>query len=319
MEPVIDFRPGVSREARRFALFMRTAVRPMFAYGPMRPSMLRLAMLLDLGAPMVMRPPRGTEIGRVRLGDFHGEWVRPAGGSGARVILYLHGGGFFCCGLRTHRGLVARIAERSDAVAFSVAYRQLPTAPLAMSMADALAAYRWILDQGCDPERLVIAGDSAGAYLAFTTVIAARDAGLPVPAGIVGLSPLTDLDHEVRASYEYTRRDAYIPAHRLGALKRLLLAGMEPDAVVSPCDRDLRGLPPVFMLAGSREALRWDAELMAGRLAEAGVPHLLQIWEEQVHVFPAFAGAVPEGRQAIEEIGSFVRARTSSHPLGVVA
>jgi acetyl esterase/lipase len=92
-------------------------------------------------------------------------------------------------GLRTHRGLVARIAARSDAVAFSVAYRQLPGAPLFVSMADALQAYRRLFDQGHRPEDIVIAGDSAGGFLAFTTALAALRGGLPAPAGIVALSP----------------------------------------------------------------------------------------------------------------------------------
>lgn len=315
MEPVIEHRLGSSRKARRFALFMRVFIRPVFFYSPLTRFMLRLAVVLDWGAPLLMRPARGTAIERVDLDGFHGEWIRPGGRAADRVILYLHGGGFFCCGLRTHRGLVARIASRSDAVAFSVAYRQLPGAPLSVSMADALRAYGGLLDQGHKPEDIVIAGDSAGGFLAFTTALAALKSGMPAPAGIVALSPLVDLDHEARASYEHTRRDAYVPVHRLKALKRLLLAGMDGDPLPSPCDRDLRGLPPVFIVAGSREALRYDAELMAERLARAAVPHRLQIWEDQIHVFPAFAGMIPEGHEAIGEIAAFVRDTTSPVPL----
>jgi acetyl esterase/lipase len=307
MEPVIEHRPGTSAKARRFAFFMKVFIRPIFFYSPLTRPMLRLAAVLDWAAPLLMRPPRGTDIERVDLDGFHGEWIRPEGCDPGRVVLYLHGGGFFCCGLRTHRGLVARIAARADAVAFSVAYRQLPGAPLSVSMADALNAYRMLLEQGHAPDDIVIAGDSAGGFLAFTTALAALEGGLPAPAGIVALSPLVDLDHEGRASYEFTRRDAYVPVHRLKALNRLLLAGMEGDPLPSPCDRDLRRLPPVFIIAGSEEALRYDAELMTERLAQAGVPHRLQIWENQVHVFPAFAGAVPEGREAIGEIAAFVR------------
>ncbi|MFG2003301.1 alpha/beta hydrolase [Spirillospora sp. NPDC048911] len=312
MEPVIEERPGCSKQARRFSAFMRYVVRPIFRYSPLTTSMLRLAAVLDLGAPLLMRPARDTGIERVGLDGFHGEWIRPAGVTDrGRVILYLHGGGFFCCGLRTHRKLIERIAERSDANAFSVAYRQLPNAPLATSMADALASYRWLLDQGHDPRNIVISGDSAGAFLAFTTALDALKSGLPAPAGIAALSPLADLDHEGRASYPHTKTDTYIPVHRLKALKRLLLAGTDGDPLPSPCDRALQNLPPVLIIVGSREGLRWDAELMAERLAAAGVPHRLQIWEDQIHVFPAFAGVIPEGMQAIDEVASFVRETTA--------
>jgi acetyl esterase/lipase len=317
VEPVIEHRPGTSRESIRLARFMRWFIRPIFRYSPLIKPMLRLAVVLDWGAPLLMRPARGTHIERVAFDGFHGEWIRPATASD-RVILYLHGGGFFCCGLRTHRGLVAQLAARSQAEAFSVAYRQLPHAPLSTSMSDGLEAYRWLLDQGFEPRNIVVAGDSAGGFLAFSTVLAARAAALPAPAAIVGLSPLVDLDHEARASYAYTRRDAYVPVHRLKSLKRLLLAGMDIDPLPSPCDQDLRGLPPVYMVAGSEEGLRWDAELMADRLAAAGVPHRLVIWEGQVHVFPAFAGAVPEGRAAINEIAAFIMSATP-HPADAAA
>ncbi|KAB2346608.1 alpha/beta hydrolase [Actinomadura rudentiformis] len=291
---------------------MKYAVRPIFRYSPLTPSMLRLAAVLDLGAPLLMRPSRETEIERVWLDGFHGEWIRPAGGTGShRVILYLHGGGFFCCGLRTHRTLVERIAKRSDATAFSVAYRQLPRAPLSTSMADALASYRWLLDQGHAPENIVISGDSAGAFLAFTTALNAIKGDLPAPAGIAALSPLVDLDHEARSTYAHTRTDIYIPVHRLKSLKRLLLAGMEGDPLPSPCDQALQDLPPVLIIVGSCEGLRWDAELMAERLTEADVPHRLQIWENQIHVFPAFAGVIPEGQEAINEVAAFIRETTT--------
>ncbi|WP_433241889.1 alpha/beta hydrolase [Actinomadura nitritigenes] len=307
MERVIEHRPDTSGKARRFALFMKVFVRPVFFYSPLTRLMLRLAVVLDWAAPLLMRPERGTRVERVDLDGFHGEWIRPEGADSGRVVLYLHGGGFFCCGLRTHRGLVARIASRSGAVAFSVAYRQLPGSSLVISMADALNAYAWLLEQGHAPDDIVIAGDSAGGFLAFTTALTAMENGLPKPAGIVALSPLVDLDHEGRASYEFTRRDAYVPVHRLKKLNRLLLAGMDPGPLSSPCDRDLRGLPPVLIVAGSREALRYDAELMTERLAAADVPHRLQIWENQVHVFAAFAGAVPEGHEAIKEVAAFIR------------
>ncbi|MEU5884823.1 alpha/beta hydrolase [Spirillospora sp. NPDC047279] len=309
MDPVIEERPGHSKQARRFARFMKYAIRPIFFYSPLTPLMLRAAIVLDLAAPLLMRRSRDTEIERVRLDGFHGEWIRPAGiAINDRVVLYLHGGGFFCCGLRTHRKLVERIARRSDAAAFSVAYRQLPGAPLTTSMADALAAYRWLLDQGHAPGNIVVAGDSAGGFLAFTTAITALKTGLPAPAGIVALSPLVDLDHERRAGYPHTRKDVYVPVHRLKGLKKLLLKGAaEGDPLPSPCDQDLQNLPPVLIQVGSCEGLRWDAELMAERLAAAGVPHRLQIWENQIHVFPAFAGVIPEGHQAIDEISAFVR------------
>lgn len=311
MQPVIEMKPGTSPQALKFERFMRTCVRPVLFYSPLTPTMLRLARVFEWGAAVIMPAAPDTEVEPVAFDGFTGEWIRPPGADGRKAVLYLHGGGFFCCGLRTHRRLVARIAERANAVALSVAYRQLPRAPLSVSMADAFEAYRWLLAQGHRPEDIVVAGDSAGGFLAFTTVLTAAEQGLPVPAGIVGLSPLTDLDDDARTAYFHTHNDAYIPAHRLHKLKRLLLAGMENDPPPSPARRDLRALPPVFMMVGSEEALRYDAELMVKRLAQDAVPHRLQIWDGQIHVFAAFAGPVPEGHLAIDEIAGFIRTVTA--------
>ena len=303
MDPVIDTFEGVSAKARRFAFFLRVVFRPVFRYSPLLPLVLRLAVVFEWFASFVVPATRDTEVERVEFDGFTGEWLRPPGADPARVVLFLHGGGFFCCGLRTHRRLAASVGERAGMVVLSVAYRQLPAAPLSASMADAEHAYGWLLERGF--RDVVIAGDSAGGFLALTTALAARDAGVTRPAALVVLSPLVDLDHVGRAAHPNLRSDAYVPAHRLPRLRGLLLSGMDGDP--SPARRDLSGLPPVLIQAGGAEALLWDAELLAGLLGAAGVAYRLQVWEGQVHVFQAFAGAVPEGAAALEEVGVFVR------------
>lgn len=303
MDPVVDTFTGISAKARRFAFFLKVVFRPVFRYSPLTPLMLRLAVVFEWFASFVVPVSRGTEVERVDFPGFHGEWLRPPGADPERVLMFLHGGGFFCCGLRTHRRLAARIGERAGMVVLSVAYRQLPSSPLAVSMADAHHAYGWLLEQGF--RDVVLAGDSAGGFLALTTALRARDLGQPGPSALVVLSPLVDLDHVGRAAHPNLRSDAYIPAHRLPKLRRLLLAGLDADP--SPAFRDLSGLPPVLVQAGGAEALLYDAHVLAGRLAEAGVRYRFQVWDGQVHVFQAFAGSVPEGHVALDEVGVFLR------------
>ncbi|WP_189210241.1 alpha/beta hydrolase [Actinokineospora fastidiosa] len=308
MEPVIDTFSGISAKARRFARFMRVVIRPVFRYSPLTPVMLRLAVVFEWAASFVVPVTRDTEVERVDFPGFHGEWIRPPGADPDKVMLFLHGGGFFCCGLRTHRRLAARIAERAGVTALSVAYRQLPASPLAVSMADAHHAYTWLVEQGFTD--IVIAGDSAGGFLALTTALTARDEGQPGPAALVALSPLVELDHLGRAEHPNLKTDAYLPAHRLPKLRTMLLAGLDEDP--SPARRDLSGLPPVLIQAGGAEALLYDAHLLAARLCAAGVPHRLQVWEGQLHVFQAFAGPIPEGHAALDEVGAFLRSATGS-------
>jgi acetyl esterase/lipase len=190
----------------------------------------------------------------------------------------------------------------------SIAYRQLPKVPLAGSLLDCLAAYRHLLDSGLDPSRIVFAGDSAGGHLAFATALSATAEGLPQPAGIVALSPWLDFDATAKIAHRNAARDAYAPVSRLPFLTTLCLASKgELDPLASPVNRDLSGLPPVLILAAEDEMLRCDAELMAQRLADHGVPCTLQIWAGQVHAFPVLGDLLPESRAAIHEIGTFIR------------
>lgn len=312
MDLTIESRPGTTVRARLTDRGLRMTVRPFLALWPLSPRGLRPAFAIDLAAPVALPAPRWAEVERVRFRDFRAEWVRGPEAAVDRVVLYFHGGGFFSCGLRTHRRMIARIASACGAPVLSVAYRQLPAAPLAVSVADCVHAYRFLLEKGYDAERIVVAGDSAGGFLAFAATLQAMKEGLPAPAGIVALAPLTDLDHTAKVAHENARLDAYLPARRVERLAGLLTEGAVPiDPMVSPVNADLAGLPPVLIQVGSTEMLRPDAELMAERLDAAGVPCRLQIWEGQVHVFQVFADLVPEGLAALHEVGAFIRERTT--------
>jgi acetyl esterase/lipase len=202
---------------------------------------------------------------------------------------------------------VSRIAEACRLPVLSVGYRQLPTVRLAGSVRDCLSVYRNLLAEGFDPARIVLAGDSAGGYLAFATALAAATEGLPGPAGIVALSPWLDFDCATKLAHPNAARDAYAPAQRLPLLAKLLGVDPDVDPRLSPVNGDLAGLPPVLLIASECEMLRCDAELMAERLAAADVPVTLQIWAGQVHAFPVLGDLLPESTAAIQEVGAFVR------------
>lgn len=306
---VVEERNGMSAGARLLARLLRLLVYPLLAFTPLTARALRFAGVIDVLA-VVLRPPRGTRLRRVRGLGCKAEWVygravRP----GSRVLLYFHGGGFVFCGLRTHRRMIARLSEASGMPVLSVAYRMPPRVTISDTVDDCVAAYRWLLSRGHAPGDIVIGGDSAGGYLSFLTPLRAAREGLPRPAGILALSPFIDLDPAARLAHVNAGTDAYLPAARLPLLNRLLW----PDGVAatdphwSPAHADLSGLPPVLIQVGSAEVLRHDAELMAARLAAAGVPCRLQVWEGQVHVFQIFADLAREGLAAIREAGAFVR------------
>lgn len=303
-EAVVHQRTVVSVRARLTFVAARLVVRPLLTYWPLTSWGMFPLTLLDTAAGL-LPAPRGVRYEKVTLDGFTGEWMRPKKlpESDDGVLLYFHGGAFVTCGVATHRHAVARMAEACDMPALSVAYRQLPAVPLAGSVADCLAAYRHLLAQGYGPDRIVLAGDSAGGCLAFATALGAMADGLPRPAAIVAVSPWLDFDAAAKLAHPNAGRDAYAPVRRLPALATLL--GAEPAS--SPVNAELAGLPPVLLITAESEMLRCDAELMAQRLAAADVQTTLQIWSGQIHAFPVLGDLLPESTAAIGEIGAFVR------------
>lgn len=259
---------------------------------------------------LALRPVEGTTYEPMELPSCRAEILRTPSVED-RVIIYLHGGAFVVGGRFLHRQLMSRIAEDTRASVIAVDYRQLPKHPVSASIADGLDAYRYILDSGVPASQIVIMGDSAGGYLTFQVALAAEAAGLPMPAGLVALSPLIDFDGTVKINADSAETCALFPKHCFDALSEVALrashrAGEGHVLPANPSQAALHGLPRSLIQASSAEMVFPDSEAMAASLLAAGVDVELQVWDHQVHVFQAAAGVVPEGAQALEEIVSFV-------------
>ncbi|WP_246023277.1 alpha/beta hydrolase [Nocardia yunnanensis] len=302
-----------SAAARALTVVARTMIRPMGELMPVTVGAMP-AINTVINSLAKLRPaPGGVEREQVRLNGFRMEIVRPAGASKSLrdgAVLYMHGGGFFLCGLDTHRPVVAALARRTGLPVVSVEYRQLPATDIAGSVTDCLTAYTWLLAHGAPAARIVFAGDSAGGYMTFATALRARDNGLPVPAGLVGLCPALDLDCTEKRNHPNYRRDALIPLSALESVVKLgALVDGRLDPQLSPVNARLAGLPPALLIVAEDEVLRHDSEIMAQRLAQSGVPATLEIWRGQVHAFMAIFPNMPESRAALAHVARFVRER----------
>ena len=260
-------------------------------------------------AGLALKPVEGTTFERMDLPHCKAEVTRtPA--CEDRVVVYLHGGAFVVGGRFLHRQLVSRIAESTRSSVIAVEYRQLPDHPVSASVADGLDAYRYVLDSGVPASQVVIMGDSAGGYLTFQVALAAEKAGLPMPAGLVALSPLIDFDGTAKVTAESAETCSLFPKNCFDGLSQVVLRAARrageghalPDA---PSRALLHGLPPSLIQVSSAEMVYPDAVSMAESLDAAGAEVELQVWDHQVHVFQAAAGIVPEAAQAIEEIADF--------------
>jgi acetyl esterase/lipase len=228
------------------------------------------------------------------------------------VIYYLHGGGYTMGSISTHRELISRLSRAARARAFAIDYRLAPEDPFPAAVEDSTSAYRWLISSGVDPARLAIAGDSAGGGLTLATLVALRDKGDPLPAAAVCLSPWVDLEG---LGESMTARDEVDPmVHRdslLVAAKAYLGHADPHTPLAAPLYADLRGLPPLLIQVGTAETLFDDATRLAERARAAGVEVVVEPWDEMFHVWQFCASLLPEGQQAIDRIGEFVRKHTA--------
>jgi len=235
------------------------------------------------------------------------EWVVPPGVLTERVILYLHGGGYNSGSINSHRSLAADIANTAQARALIIDYRLAPENPFPAAVQDATSAYRWLLANNVAPEHIVVAGDSAGGGLALAMLVALRDAGEPLPAAVVCLSPWTDLAAAGESWSAKANIDLMLDPGSVLKSAQLYLGDADPRTpLASPLYAGLRGLPPLLIQVGTDEILLSDSTRLAERAQAAGVAVTLEVWEGMQHVWQFVAGILPEGRQAIDRIGEFI-------------
>jgi monoterpene epsilon-lactone hydrolase len=268
----------------------------------MRAAMAKLTDALPL--------PADTKLESVDAGGVPAEWTTPEGTDPERAVVYLHGGGYAIGSIVSHRPLVARLAHAAAAKVLNVEYRLGPEHPHPAAVEDAVAAYRHVLAAGFAPERIAIAGDSAGGGLTAACLLALRDAGDPLPAAGVCISPWLDLAFTGGSWRTQADADPLVAREQLQLMADAYLAGADPRTpTASPLFAELAGLPPLLLQVGSAEVLLDDSVAFAERCRAAGVEVELEVWDEMIHVWHSFADLLPEAREAIDRIAEYLAAK----------
>jgi monoterpene epsilon-lactone hydrolase len=258
------------------------------------------------------RLPRDTRLDPVDAGGVPGVWLRCGDADPDRRLLYLHGGAYISGSHTSHGPLAARIGRASGAAVLLVDYRLAPEDPHPAAVEDAVRSFAWMSEHG--PEgpsraaRTFVAGDSAGGGLTLATLLSARDAGGRLPDAAVTLSAWTDLGLTEDSFTTRAAIDPMIAVESMHAAVALYVG--EADArtpLASPLYGDFAGFPPLFMQVGDEEVLLDDTTRVAERARSAGVDVTVEVWPEMFHVFQAFAAILPEGREAIAKVGSFLQ------------
>ncbi len=255
--------------------------------------------------------PAEVKIENVEVKGVPAEWQIVPEAMDERVFLYIHGGGMVIGSPRNSRYLSVALGGATKMKVLSVDYRLAPEHPHPAGQEDCFKAYQWLIENGIKPENIIIGGLSAGGYYTITTLLRARDAGMPLPRGGICLSPATDLREESTDDlfYENARTDPIladsglllwcIPAY---------LGGKDPnDPYISPILADLRGLPPLLIQASTSEMLYSGAKKFYEKAREAGVDVTFETWDDVPHGFQVFGlNILPEAQDSINHVKSFV-------------
>jgi epsilon-lactone hydrolase len=253
--------------------------------------------------------PEGIRVHETSLGGRPALRVIPDAAAGSGTLLYLHGGSHVVGSPRTALGLTAGLVTRTGIPGISLDYRLAPEHPFPADVQDVVAAYRELLEQGLTPGSIAFAGDSAGGGLTITGALAARDAGLPLPAAIVAFSPGLDATRAGESMVTKAEADPLINRAAIDYMSSLYVAGQDRrNPLLSPVvTADLTGLPPVLVQVGTNEMLLDDARRLARRASDAEVDVVLDITAKVPHVFQSFTGMIDEADQALDRAALFLR------------
>ena len=252
----------------------------------------------------------GVSVEDITLGGVSGIRLTPSETEPGRTLLYFHGGGYCIGSPESHRTMVAHMAKAMKATAYSMDYRMAPEVVFPAAVDDGLASYKALLDQGVDPAKLAISGDSAGGGLTMATAIAARDAGLPQPACLLPISPWVDLTNSGWSYETKAASDPMINQENITAFATTYLNGTDAKTpLASPVYADLSGLAPTLIQVGSEECLLSDAITLAERAGAAGVQVQLEIWPEMIHVWHFFHGVLSDAHKAMADMASWAERR----------
>jgi acetyl esterase/lipase len=267
----------------------------------------RARKLFGYPGPLQRFHTGGLAVTPVTESSVKGEWVAPPDArSGA--ILYIHGGGYVSCSAATHRPITAALARLTARPVFSIDYRLAPEHRFPAALDDAVAAYRWILEnQAVDPTELAVAGDSAGGGLTLALLVKARELGLPMPACAVCFSAWTDLAGTGESLKDNASRDAMFRPKNISDFAAAYLGTASArDPLASPVYASLEGMPPILLHVGSTEVLLDDSRRVHDVIVQNGGTSRLKIFEDVSHGWQVLKGIVPEAQESLSEAAAFI-------------
>jgi acetyl esterase/lipase len=251
--------------------------------------------------------PASITFEHVVIGGIPGQVASPDVLKTDAIVVYIHGGAYIVGGPDGYHGISGNLAKMLGAKVFLPDYRLAPEHPFPTAIDDTLRFYKGLLDAGHPASRIVFAGESAGGAMTVTAMVAARNAGVPLPAGGVAISPWANLEH---TGISMTNRETIDPLNSkagLVFLARVFLQGALPNhPMASPVFADVTGLPPIMVQMGEAELMLTDGMRLAAHLAENRVRMTLEVWPHMFHAWHFVGTLQLEAQQAMESAALFL-------------
>ena len=260
--------------------------------------------------------PKHIDTRRAEVGQLHAEWIVPKQMRHPnRVMYYLHGGGYAAGSIYSHLGIMSRIANDCGLRILAIDYRLAPENPYPAALHDALAGYRYLIEEHhYRPEEIILMGDSAGGGLAAALLLYLKEQNLGFPLCSVLLSPWADLSLSGDSFTALQHRDPILPTDQASLWAQWYLAGQNPkNPLISPIFGDWQGLSPLMIQVGSEEILLSDSERLSRKALADGVEVLYECWQGMPHVWHMGWHYLPEARKALQKIAQFVDKQIQQH------
>ena len=252
--------------------------------------------------------PKNIKYKSVVAGNVNAEWITCGEVNENRIFMFMHGGGYYRGSIAATRATVARISAEAKIKCLSIDYRLAPEHPFPAAISDTYSAYEWLVNEGINPEHIIVSGQSAGGGLCLALLLKIKDKNFSQPKGAVALSPWTDLYQTGKTMVTNEKIDPIISKKYLDRFAKLYF----PDSynmsyLASPIIGELSGLPDILIQVGSAETMLDDSKRFYKKAKKANVNVKLEIWEDMFHGWHSNAHILNDADKAIKNIGIFCR------------